>query len=142
MWLILRSSVGYFKLNPNPQITSPANISSTCTERMSIFHFAKGRRPVRMFPVKGRTFTLCAIKHNVTYVTCLDNVDHRPNGNLNNNIKVNNSFHHFISNVMIWASFTILYFSILLFLISLIWSNVKWHLLPLGLCFFLIVLTI
>lgn len=76
-----------------------------------------------MFSVNGRTFTLYDLKHNVIYIAYLDNVDHRQciPGNLNNKIKVNNSFHHFISNEMIWGSFTILlYFSILLFLISLI----------------------
>lgn len=41
-------------------------------------------------------------------------------GNLNNQIKTKNNFHYFISNLIIWKSFTILpYFGIFLFLISL-----------------------
>lgn len=54
------------------------------------------------------------------YIAYFDNLDHIQciSGNLN--YKKKNSFHHFISSLIIWKIFIILlYFAILFFLISL-----------------------
>lgn len=92
-------------------------MSVELAQQTRAFLCAKGR-PVRMLPVSGRTLTLCDLKHDVIYIAYLDNVDHRQRipANLNNKIKVNNSLNHFISNVIIWGSFTILLrFSVLFY---------------------------